>query len=246
MFAVQFKIKINMDINVYKVSVGEIVASDFRTASVFRNYGIDFCCGGKQNLEESCRLNKIEFDDIVNELQKVTLTPIAPSYDFQSWEAQFLCDYIVNTHHKYVVKTLPELIFYTQKIADVHGDNHPELIEVADLYKQINDKLILHLEEEEKVLFPAIKIAVERQDNNALETVKSEILQLTAEHEFVGNSMDKITMLTSHYLVPEDACRTYQVTLSLLQQFEDDLHIHVHLENNVLFPKVLKNIPKND
>jgi len=151
----------------------------------------------------------------------------------------FLCDYIVNTHHKYVLKSLPELVSYTEKIASVHGERHPELKEVADLFSQINKELLQHMKKEEEVLFPSIKEAKNSASEKAKAIIISEITRLSGEHEFAGGAMDKINVITSNYQVPADGCNSYHVTFKLLREFEDDLHIHVHLENNILFPKAL-------
>jgi regulator of cell morphogenesis and NO signaling len=138
-----------------------------------------------------------------------------------------------------VLKKLPELEFYTEKIASVHGGHHPKLIEVASLFKKIRNELIQHLHHEEEVVFPAIKSLVRNGEKDKI-AIKTEIDRLTGEHDFAGGSMDKIKQLTGGYRVPEDACNTYRMTLKLLKDFEDDLHIHVHLENNILFPKTLQ------
>ena len=160
--------------------------------------------------------------------------------NFKEWDLGFLCDYIVNTHHKFVLKNLPELVFYTQKISNVHGDHHPELTEVASLFAKIHDELLQHLKNEEEVLFPAIRTLLKQPSDEARANIVSEIQRMQGEHEFAGGAMDKINVLTHNYLIPEDACNTYRVSLKLLEQFEDDLHIHVHLENNILYPKALK------
>lgn len=145
------------DLQIDKITVGEIVTNDFRASSVFKNAGIDFCCGGNQSLKEACLENGINQLQLESELKDLENQPISPSMNFKEWEPGFLSDYIVNTHHKYVAKSLPELLFYTDKIANVHGDHHPELIKVAELFKQINEELIPHMKNEEEVLFPAIK-----------------------------------------------------------------------------------------
>ena len=219
--------------------LGTIVTDDFRAAEVFKEAGIDFCCGGKKTLEEACREKGIDTGLLVDKLKELDLRPSVPGHNFNEWELGFLADYIVNTHHKYVLKTLPELVFYTAKIATVHGEHHPELIEVASLFGQINTELLQHMEKEEKVLFPAIKTAVGGNTPEAKAIISSEISRMSGEHEFAGGAMDKINILTFGYLLPSDACNTYQVALKLLNQFEDDLHIHVHLENNILYPKAL-------
>ncbi|NOY97315.1 MAG: iron-sulfur cluster repair di-iron protein [Chlorobi bacterium] len=221
-------------------TVGEIVANDFRASSVFKNVGIDFCCGGKQTLSEACHEKGINPEDIASELEKLEQEQISPALNFKDWEPGFLCDYIANTHHKYVIKSLPDLVFYTEKIASVHGEHHPELIEVASLFKKLNEELTQHLKNEEEVLFPSIKEVVSTGSLKAKEVIISEITRMLGEHEFAGGAMDEINRITKGYLVPDDGCNTYHAAFKLLQQFEDDLHIHVHLENNILFPKALE------
>jgi regulator of cell morphogenesis and NO signaling len=221
------------------ITIGEIVANDFRAASVFKNNQIDFCCGGKKSLSEACREKGIEPEKVEAELNKLAATPVNSGQDFKLWKTDFLCDYIVNTHHQYVLKTLPDLLFYTRKIANVHGDHHPELKEVAALFAKINDELLQHLKKEEDILFPAIKSVLAHNDKESKDTIDSEITRMAGEHEFAGDAMDAINTLTHHYALPPDACATYQVTFKLLEQFEDDLHIHVHLENNILYPNAL-------
>ncbi len=221
-------------------TIGEIVANDFRAASIFKDAAIDFCCGGNKSLAEACTEKGADLSDIVQQLDSLSLTPLSSSMNFKEWDLGFLCDYIVNTHHKFVLKTLPELVYYTQKIADVHGGHHTELLEVAELFAKINEELLQHLKNEEEVLFPAIKTAVLNSAPRIKSTIISEITRMQGEHEFAGGAMDKINVLTQNYLLPADACNTYRVSLKLLEQFEDDLHIHVHLENNILYPKALR------
>jgi regulator of cell morphogenesis and NO signaling len=222
------------------ISIGEIVANDFRTASVFKEAGIDFCCGGKKSIDETCLEKGIDKAELIEKLKKLESIPNTTVHNFIDWNTGFLCDYIVNTHHKYVLKSLPELVHYTEKIASVHGERHPELAEVSDLFSQINRKLLQHMKREEEVLFPSIKKVINSGSGKAKKAVISEIARLSGEHEFAGGAMDRINVITRNYEVPADGCNTYHVTFKLLQQFEDDLHIHVHLENNILFPKALK------
>ncbi len=222
-----------------QMKLGEIVADDFRTAEVFKEVGIDFCCGGKLSLEQACAEKSLAVSAVVKKLEELQTRPSIPGQNFKDWSLDFLADYIVNTHHKYVLKSLPDLVFYTKKIANVHGEHHPELLEVADLFDKINSELLQHLKNEEEVLFPAIKEVLKTNSPKAKETILSEITRMNGEHEFAGGAMDKINEITKGYQVPADGCNTYLVTFKLLQQFEDDLHIHVHLENNILFPKAL-------
>ncbi len=221
------------------MSVGEIVTADFRAAEVFKTAGIDFCCGGKKSLEQACREKELDPSLLLSQLSKLdSLKPEA--LNFNDWNLDFLCDYIVNTHHKFVSRNLPQIVLYTEKIAQVHGANHPELIEVAYLFGRINDELIQHLDNEEKVLFPAIREMVREKNSDKRNIIQSEIMRMSGEHDFAGGAMDDINVITSGYKLPADACNTYRVAFQLLHQFEDDLHVHVHLENNILFPKALK------
>lgn len=220
-------------------AVGEIVTEDFRTAEIFKNAGIDFCCGGKGSLKDTCKNSGIDLNSLITKLEDKMNSSLGETQNFKEWDLGFLCDYICNTHHKFVLKNLPELVFYTQKVANVHGTHHPELIEVAGLFAKINSELLEHLKKEEENLFPAIKSVLKSKDSAPREIIKQEIQRMSTEHEFAGGAMDHINVLTSNYRIPEDACNTYKVCLQLLNQFEDDLHIHVHLENNILYPKAL-------
>jgi regulator of cell morphogenesis and NO signaling len=224
----------------YETPIGEIVANDFRAAEIFTHAGIDFCCGGKKSLRESCEEKNLDIETLAADLLKVSETPVSYVQNFKEWDPGFLCDYIVNTHHKYVLKTLPELLFYTQKIASVHGENHAELVEVARLFAQVNDELLQHLQHEEEDLFPAIKRMLISPNDVDRTIIRSEIDRMFGEHDFAGGAMDTINQITNGYIVPEDGCSTYQVAFKLLHEFEDDIHVHVHLENNILFPKAYK------
>ena len=230
-----------MEQNSYKSAMlGDLVTDDFRIAEVFTHAGIDFCCGGKKTLEQACREKNIDLKLIEEEIRAIEQAPVLSNVNFKEWEPGFLADYIINTHHKYVLKTLPDLVYYTKKISSVHGQHHPELIEVAKLFEEISKELQQHLQKEEEVLFPAIKLAVQHSTIELKSTISSEIARMSREHEFAGGAMDKINELTAGYMVPHDGCNSYQVAFKMLKQFENDLHIHVHLENNILYPKALK------
>jgi len=227
-------------LNLIEKTVGEIVTDDFRTSAIFKEAGIDFCCGGQQTLKEACAEKKIHEEDLLGKISNLNANEIIPSLNFKEWDLPFLIDYIVNTHHKYVVNTLPDLVFYTKKIASVHGKNHPELIDITHKISAINTELTSHLNQEEEVLFPAVKSEMQNPSDGSKEIIKSEISRMLGEHDFAGRTMDEINLITDGYKVPADGCNTYQVAFKLLRQFEDDLHVHVHLENNILFPQALK------
>ncbi len=228
-----------ISVNFGKLTVGEVVTDDFRTATIFRENGIDFCCGGKQSLEEACNDKGLEPSALFAKIEEVRMSPVNNSHNYKEWKLDFLCDYIVNTHHLFVKKSLPDLVFYTQKIATVHGDHHPELIQIAKLFLEVSNELIKHLKKEEEVLFPSIKEVLKHNSPELKMTIQSEIERMAGEHEFAGGTMDKINELSHQYNVPDDGCGTYQVAYKRLQEFEEDLHIHVHLENNIIYPKAL-------
>lgn len=221
------------------MTIGDIVTQDFRTSEIFKEAGIDFCCGGKKTLEEACVEKGIDAAELAEKLANPQTKSGAVHHKFNEWQPGFLCDYIVNEHHTFVRNSLPELEFYTRKIATVHGEHHSELLEVADLFSQISNELTLHMKKEEEILFPAIKEFFISNSDKSAATIKSEIAPLLDEHEFAGGAMDKIRELTADYKLPSDACNSYRLTFEMLEKFEDDLHTHVHLENNILIPKTL-------
>jgi regulator of cell morphogenesis and NO signaling len=227
-----------------KETVGQIAVKDLRKAEVFKKYGIDFCCGGKKTVREICREKGIDATKVEQELQQVQAQNKTSNNAFNEWNLDFLADYIVNTHHNYVRKYLPELRGYSLKVAKVHGGRHPELLEVHQLVEEINEELMDHLEQEERVLFTYIKNIVQAKNTNQPlnkegKDLASLIEELEKEHDFVGRAFDKIRALTNGYALPEDACASYTLLFKMLQEFEDDLHIHIHLENNILFPKAI-------
>jgi regulator of cell morphogenesis and NO signaling len=223
-----------------KMNVGDIVAWDFRSAEVFKKAGIDFCCGGYETLEDACADKKINIATLEKELAELASTESDPAYNFGEWNLDTLCDYIVNEHHKTVMQLSPQLTFYTQKIADVHGSNHPELLEIAKLFSRVDTELRRHIANEEEVLFPAIKDVLLTGSKDSKFITLREMVIMKTEHEYAGSVLDVIKDLTMDYTVPPDGCSTYTLTYKLLEQFTDDLHIHVHLENNILYPKALE------
>ncbi|AMM52586.1 hemerythrin [Rufibacter sp. DG15C] len=241
-----WEVKISKLTPVEEESIGELVAKDFRKAQVFKKYGIDFCCGGKKSITQVCEEKGLDAATIEEELNALTDSPSVSETDFQSWDLSFLADYIVNIHHKYVREAIPALYEYTAKIARVHGGRHPELIEVAKHFTNVANELEAHMPKEERVLFPFIKQVNEAKqkgeklDRPAFGTLQNPINMMEMEHEAAGTELEAIRTLTHNYALPEDACATYQVAFAKLQEFEDDLFRHIHLENNILFPKALE------
>ena len=224
-------------------TIGEIVAEDYRTATVFEEHGIDFCCGGKTALSQTCMEKGIDLASISAELEAVTSKPVEQSQNFSSWELSFLIDYIINVHHSYIKTNSGQIAAYAHKIAEVHGAHHPEVIEIAAIFDKMSADLAIHLQEEEEDFFPAVKrVDTDRKTGATsnpkdFETVKNSLSKLTSEHEEVGDAIHKIRHLANGYAIPGDVCNTFMITYQRLKEFEDDLHKHVHLENNILFLK---------
>lgn len=224
-------------------TIGEFVAEDYRTAAVFEKHGIDFCCGGKVTLSVACREKGLDPGMLLSEMDSARSTPLDRSRNYAAWDLSFLADYIVNTHHSYLNDNLAQIAAYAHKVARVHGANHPEVIEIASIFDKIATDMAAHLREEEEVLFPTIKIVESAEKTGAapdakdLETIRVSLEKLIREHDEVGEAVHAIRHLANDYTLPADACNTFMVTYQKLREFEDDLHKHVHLENNILFPK---------
>lgn len=224
-------------------TIGEIVAADFRTAKVFENHGIDFCCGGKIALETICAEKGLDLVSLSRELESVQSETTDRSQNYSSWSLPFLADYIVNTHHVYLKENDGQIAAYARKIAGVHGAHHPEVIRIAAIFDKIATDMTAHLKEEEEVFFPALKrvdatrIAGNTPDDKDRETIRTSLLRLHREHEEIGDAIHEIRHLSKEYAIPGDVCNTFMLTYQKLKEFEDDLHKHVHLENNILFPK---------
>jgi len=217
--------------------VGEIVAKDYRTAQVLRSYGLDFCCGGGRTLEKACSSKKIEIENVLSDLEALDRSNNTGD-NYNEWALDFLADYIVNNHHTYVRKMLPEINFYSEKVARVHGERDPELYDILQKVRLLREEMLGHLQKEEKDLFPQIKVMV--QTSKAGEVREAVVEALEEEHDKAGAIMEEIQELTNNFNPPANACASYRVLFQNLEGFQQDLHKHVHLENNILFPKALK------
>ena len=226
-------------------TVGEIVAKDYRTASVFQSRDIDFCCNGGRTVKEACDLKHVDVKTLLADIEHIMQEQRTDTPDFQSWPLDLLADYIEKVHHRYVENTIPVLRQYLAKVCHVHGKLHPELYDISKQFLAAADELTSHMQKEEKVLFPYIRKLVQASLGNKdmarppFGTVLHPITMMMQEHDIEGERFRKITQLSDHYMVPADACNTYRVTYATLKAFEEDLHRHIHLENNILFPKTL-------
>lgn len=228
------------------ITVGEMVKNDFRKAEVFKKFGIDFCCGGKRTLEETCAKKGVDITAVKRELAAIEQSPSFEGIDFDSYSLTNLIDHIVDKHHAYVTNSLTVLNEFVGKVARVHGESHPEMKKVYELFEMIKLELEGHMLKEERVLFPYIKnlelakMMDAKSASAGFGTVRNPIAMMEHEHEQVGQYMSEINELTNGYTAPPDACMTFRVSLHKLKEFEDDLHQHIHLENNILFPKAIE------
>ena len=224
------------------ITIGEIVARNFRAAAVFQRFGIDFCCGGKRSVMDACRAANVEAGLVLDSLKELGQEERA-SDDVAQWPLDLLVAHIVDTHHAYIRSAGPTISAYLEKLVKVHGARHPELARVAHVFSEMNRDLAPHMMKEEHVLFPYIGELSQASAGPPLPspfgTVSNPIRMMEREHEEVGNGMRMIRELTNDFTPPEDGCTTYRVCFAELRRFEEDLHRHVHLENNVLFPKTV-------
>jgi len=227
-------------------TIGEIVAKDYRKAQVFKNMGIDFCCGGKKTIAEVCEKKGIDPQEVERRLSSIKGENTGSENDFQKWDLGFLSDYIINTHHQYVRDNTPFILEIANKVARVHGERHPELVRVAELFARAANDLSLHMIKEEKILFPFIKelAHINKTGGTVPEAgfgkISNPIQVMETEHEQVGDDFEIIRELTGGYQLPADACSSYTILFKKLEEYENDLHRHVHLESNILFPKAIQ------
>jgi regulator of cell morphogenesis and NO signaling len=223
-------------------TVAQIVASDMRTAIIFKKYGIDFCCGGGKPVSEACKGAEIEASTIFNEIEMLDATKA--DRDFDTIDLDVLANHILETHHKYVKEATPIIIQFADKVAKVHGDHNPENIEIARLFHEVAIELQQHLMKEEGILFPhIINLAIANRNGEKISvpfgSVQNPIRMMEHEHDTAGDIFKQIEKLSNNFTPPAHACNTYKALYHHLKEFQDDLHIHIHLENNILFLKAI-------
>lgn len=231
--------------NMVEKTLADIVTENIRAAIVFEEYGLDFCCKGKRSLKDACAEKNVDVQKIVNELINLSGDGNG-TQNADDWQLDYLVDYIMNNHHQYVRRMIPVISLHTDKVASVHGHNHPETLRIADLFLAVRDELEMHMMKEERILFPQIKQMILNQKENsqffppAFGTIQNPIRMMEYEHTNAGDALYQIRELSNNYSHPEDACNTFKALYSELKEFEEDLHKHIHLENNILFPKSIE------
>lgn len=227
------------------LKVGEIVRKNPKAAEVFTALGVDFCCGGNVAFTQVCDKKGLNADKVWEEIKTKSLTVNTASLDFDSFDLDFLADYIVNVHHQYLYKNLTEIRIFVDKVFHKHGEKFDYLPELHELYNALEADLMGHLPKEENVLFPFVKQMVQDLKTNTAPsspffgTVNNPIHIMHNEHEEAGTILHRLREITNNYTAPEEACNSHLVMLDKLKELDSDLIQHIHLENNILFPKVI-------
>jgi regulator of cell morphogenesis and NO signaling len=226
-------------------TIREIALENPASIRVFEAFGIDYCCGGRKPLAEACEARNISVDAVIAALENGSANDVRATEDWNAQSLVSLAAHIVNTHHSYVRRELPRLGELAGKVVNRHGDTKPELPQIQAKVAQISEELTEHLAKEEVVLFPYVtKLERAKEEGTAkphgcFGTVASPIAMMTQEHEAVGTLMAEIRQLSGDYTPPVGACPTFHAFYDGLREFEQDLHQHIHLENNILFPRAL-------
>lgn len=231
--------------NINQLTISEIVSNDYRTALVFRTFGIDFCCKGDQTIREACTKKKIDPQLLLEKLIEVFTTQAEENFDFKSWPLTLLANYIENKHHAMIRDRIPLILKFLKRVIKVHSAHEPKLKKIKALFEDSTEDLQRHLEQEELIVFPFIrKISTDPERKKLLfspsyKKIRELIYQLMAEHEQEGAYLEEIRKLSDDYTPPTYACNTYKVTFALLQEFDMSMQKHMHLERNILFPEAL-------
>lgn len=224
----------------HEETVGEIAAKDIRKAEAFKKLGIDFCCGGKKTVSEAIAEAGISREQLEAELEKAAGRQIGGvAHNFDAWGLGFLSDYIFNVHHQYIRENGPILEQLAEKVAHRHGGQHPELNDLVGVVQNLMAELYSHIQKEEQILFPLVK-QLEQEGGPAQMGVNGPIERMEAEHEGAGDELRTLRQLTRDYTLPAGACNSYTYLFQKLEEFESDLFQHIHLENNILFPKAIE------
>jgi len=225
--------------------VGDLVREDLNLAKIFSEFEIDYCCGGRKTLETSCAEKNIDLNAVIQAIE--SHRSCHENYchqnkiDFNLMTLAELVDHVIDTHHVYLYDAFPHIHQLLNKVTNKHGNVHPELFELQKIYHTFRLELEQHMQKEEGILFPAIQ-SLEKNTGTIFAWLQSPIAVMLSEHEQAGEALRMMRKITNDYQLPKDACKSYLVLFRDLQQLEKDLHLHIHKENNILFPKVVQRI----
>lgn len=233
--------------NLQTLTLAELVNSDTSAAVFFERYQLDFCCNGKRTLEEACTEKGLNVEQISKELRdQLSTASDRQGQTFDRMSLTELSGHIEDQHHAYVRQMIPVLIGHTKKVADRHGGNNPNLVVIADLWAALAQELTQHMYKEENILFPYVRRLEEADKTRRADLLPQKafishpIQVMELEHDKAGEITKKIRELSNQFTPPLMACTTYRLSFRELKEFEADLHQHIHLENNILFPKAIR------
>ena len=221
-------------------TVGELVVERPARACVFERFGIDYCCGGKKPLIDACIAKSVDPQHVMAGLYTIDADVDEEGTDWSTAPLTSLADHIEATHHAYLKDELPRLDFLTEKVASRHGDHTPSLMKLRQIFVHFKAELESHMAKEEQVLFPIIRKLEQGQVGFHCGSVQNPIRVMVMEHEHAGEAMEQFRELTNDYTPPPEACNTYRALFDSLHQLEQNMHQHVHKENNILFPRAVK------
>jgi regulator of cell morphogenesis and NO signaling len=228
-------------------TVANIVRQDYRTAEVFKKYGINYCCGGNISLEDSCEKNRLDYQLVLEELEAATKDISVPnSLNFGVWKTEFLVDYIVNVHHGYLYQVLPALEAHLLSFVESHKNKFPEFSELIEVFEELSSALKTHNRYEEEIIFPYIKQIEnthrrrETYGNLFVKTLRKPLGNIEADHKKISAILGELRTLTNNYTYPADACTNHRVIFQRLKELDNDMMQHKHLENNILFPRAIQ------
>jgi regulator of cell morphogenesis and NO signaling len=227
-------------------SVGELVKLNFRTAQIFQANKIEYCCEGNKSVSDACKESEVNPEQLIRQLEAVLSQERPDSEYLNNLDLNEICTYIVKRHHAYARENIPFLKKNLEKLFQVHGEQYPELLKINELLNIFTEDFTMHMQKEEIMLFPFIQgLQSAKKDKSPLprspfRSISNPIVMMMAEHQNEGQIFDKICALYANLRIPGNSCTTYEVTLKQLKDFENDLHIHVQIENNILFPRAIE------
>lgn len=224
------------------LTVAQLAVAQPAALAVFTKYNIDYCCGGHRSLEEACQRIGLDPDKVLAEIFESSPGDPAQVLRPENWSSLLLVDFIVENHHTYVKKAIPELEMLLEKVCARHGNDSLELLKIRECFLDLSEELISHMEKEELVLFPAIKrLEAQKLANHPMEKmIQAPITAMEDEHKSAGDLIRQLRSLSNNYTPPDFACPTFRVTYQRLREFDNDLMRHIHLENNILFERFKK------
>lgn len=224
-----------------ETTVGELVRAEPARARIFENLAIDYCCGGRKSLAEACQAKGLDAATVCSMLAALNGGPEGSAVDADAMTLAALCDHIEQVHHGFLRQEMPRWDLMTRKVAAVHGDHEPRLHEIRRVFELFRAEMLAHMKVEEEEAFPAIRRLKDDQagKDETFADLKGTLSRLESEHDQAGAALAKFKELTDHYTPPDWACNTFRALYEGLEQLEENMHQHVHKENNVLFPRVL-------